>query len=158
MIDRHAAASTPVPTSLTQAPSLRARFGSAIYEGVLLFGVLFIFAYPYLALTHQIFPLPDLQRHLFQFYIFLVLGGYFVFFWCRSGQTLAMKTWHVRLVATGGQPPQPGRAALRYALAWLSFSAFLLGFLWALFDRDRQFLHDRILGTRLVTTREPPLH
>jgi len=27
------------------------------------------------------------------------------------------------------------------------------GYLWALFDRDRQFLHDRLAGTRVFTTR-----
>jgi uncharacterized RDD family membrane protein YckC len=138
------------PAASLPAPSLWTRFGSAIYDSVLLFGVIFIFSYLYLALTQQTYPQPAVQRHVFQLYLFLVLGGYFVFFWCRSGQTLAMKTWRVRLVMADGSPLKPARAALRYALAWLSFSALLLGFLWALIDRDRQFLHDRLLGTRLV--------
>ncbi len=43
-----------------------------------------------------------------------------------------------------------GRAALRYALAWPSLLVFGVGFLWAFVDRDRQFLHDRLAGTRIV--------
>ncbi len=143
------AAPPPLPPS---PAALWSRFGSAIYEGLLLFGVCFIFSYLYLALSQQSYPLPAAQRHLFQGYLFFVLGGYFVWFWCRSGQTLAMKTWQIRLVTQEGQLVSVRIATLRYGLAWLSLSAALLGYLWALFDRDRQFLHDRILGTRLVKT------
>ena len=35
--------------------------------------------------------------------MFVVLGIYFVWFWSR-GQTLAMKTWHIRLVDAQGRP------------------------------------------------------
>ncbi len=154
--------------------SLWSRFGSAIYEGLLLFGVYFIFSYLYLALTQQKDTPQELKSYVFQLYIFLVIGSYFLYFWCHGGQTLAMKTWQIRLVMTDGSSIKPARAALRYGLVylqicsvfllfglemlnrraellwWLSLVTFLLGSLWALFDRDRQFLHDRLLGTRLI--------
>jgi uncharacterized RDD family membrane protein YckC len=99
-----------------------------------------------------------------------VLFAYFSAFWLRSGQTLAMKTWRVRLVRTDGQQLTIGLVALRFALAglipvtaligywltrtnvwpWTWMFAASLGFVWALFDRDQQFLHDRIVGTRLI--------
>lgn len=128
------------------------RFSSAFYEALLLFGVCFIFSYLYLALTQQTYPLPDLQRHLFQGYMFAVIGLYFMFFWRKKGQTLAMKTWHIRLTMSDGSPVTTTTAALRYVLCWLSAAFFLLGYGWALFDREQQFLHDRILGTRLIHT------
>jgi len=45
------------------------------------------------------------------------------------------------------------RALHRYVLATLGLFALGLGFLWALVDRDRQFLHDRLAGTAIVDLR-----
>ena len=61
-----------------------------------------------------------------------------------------MQTWRMRLVRDGSLSVGVGRAALRYALAWPSLLVFGFGFFWAFFDRDRQFLHDRLAGTRIV--------
>lgn len=88
-------------------------------------------------------------------------GLYFVYQWRRSGQTLAMKTWRMQIVAKeDGQPPPTRRALLRYLLAWPSVLSGI-GLLWALFDRDRQFLHDRLAGTVVIcvqptTASSPP--
>ena len=84
-------------------------------------------------------------------HIFLVLGLYFLWYWRRGGQTLAMQTWKLRLVNADGQPVSVGQGWLRYALAWPSVCFFGVGLLWALLDRDRQFLHDRIADTQIVT-------
>lgn len=61
-----------------------------------------------------------------------------------------MKTWRLRLVASGGGHITPARAVFRYILAWMSFLPVGLGFFWAFADRDRQFLHDRLARTRIV--------
>ena len=68
----------------------------------------------------------------------------------RSVQTLAMKTWRIRLVNPDGAPLTFKQAVLRFFLALLGLLLAGAGFWWAWFDRDRQFLHDRIVGTRLV--------
>jgi uncharacterized RDD family membrane protein YckC len=91
-------------------------------------------------------------RILFQVYLIVVTGVYFVSFW-RWGQTLPMKTWRIRLIDTHGQPPSVARATLRYLLALPGLLLFGIGLLWALFDRDQQFLHDRLTGLRLVDSR-----
>jgi uncharacterized RDD family membrane protein YckC len=67
-----------------------------------------------------------------------------------TGQTLAMQTWKIRLSTPRGVPPTLAQLALRYALAWPSVIYLGAGLFWALFDRDRQFLHDRLAGTCLV--------
>ena len=61
-----------------------------------------------------------------------------------------MKTWRIRLLASSGTPVRPTQALLRYLLCWPSLGLCGIGVLWALVDRDRQFLHDRIAGTQLV--------
>jgi len=44
---------------------------------------------------------------------------------------------------------------LRFCLALAGLALAGAGFWWALFDRDRQFLHDRLLGTRLIRVPRP---
>lgn len=95
-------------------------------------------------------PVSGNMRHLFQLYLFLVLGVYFVASWSRGGRTLPMQTWKMRVVRGDGMSIGIGQAMLRYVLAWLSLLSLGAGFLWAFFDRDRQFLHDRLAGTRIV--------
>lgn len=120
-----------------------------LYESLLLVGVLalsFLTPNMVIGMLWQV-VLPGWAQWL---HVAIVLGIYFVWLWHRSGQTLAMKTWRIRIVAHDGAPPSVGRALVRYLLAWpavLSGTALL----WALLDRDRQFLHDRLAGTRIVS-------
>jgi uncharacterized RDD family membrane protein YckC len=79
-----------------------------------------------------------------------VLGAYFLWYWHRRGQTLAMQTWKLQLTSASGEPLSWPQLLLRYALAWPSILFYGIGLIWALFDRDRQFLHDRLAGTRII--------
>lgn len=130
------------------APSLSRRLACNLYESLLLFAVLFIAALPFVALT---LSLPDstglLLRKVFLWvYLFFIAGFYFTLFW-RKGQTLAMKTWGIRLVATDGKPATTAQVWLRYLLACVNLA--LLGWWVALLRQDRQFLQDHFAGTRL---------
>jgi uncharacterized RDD family membrane protein YckC len=89
-------------------------------------------------------------RLLYQAYYLAVAAAYFSWFWSHGRRTLAMKTWHLRLLTASGQPLTPIRALWRFLLAAVGLGAFGVGLLWAIFDRDRLFLHDRLAGTRLV--------
>ena len=132
----------PVP-----APFL-VRIAVMIYEALLVTAVVFVASFIIIPVVGEMRA--PWQRHLFQIYILGVLFAYFSAFWLRSGQTLAMKTWRIRLVDQAGGRISPKQAVLRFFLALLGLLLVGIGFWWALFDRDRQFLHDRILGTRLV--------
>ena len=134
-----------------RAASLARRLAAAVYDALLVVAVMFIATFPFLAFlgdaTH------GWRRHLLQAWIVFVIGAYFVWFWTRGGQTLPMKTWHIRLTRADGSPVNVARAIHRYAIALLGTAALGLGFLWALVDRDRQFLHDRLSGTVLADVR-----
>lgn len=153
------------------APSLRRRMACFVYEGVLLFGVVMCAGLVYSSLTQQRHALVGL--HGLQVVVFVVLGLYFAWFWSHGGQTVAMKTWHIRLVDRDGQPVTPARACARYLLSWLWFLPALA---WAYFadlrdgasiaaalgagvlvyaalsrlQAQRQYWHDVACGTRLV--------
>ena len=80
----------------------------------------------------------------------LVTGSYFVWQWLRGGQTLAMKAWRLRLERADGAGVRPGQAMLRFVIALTGTLLFGVTFLWGFLDRDRAFLHDRLIGTRIV--------
>ena len=133
---------------LPPAPSILRRLGSALYDSLLLIALIFIATWPFIAFfgdsTH------GWRRHLLQGWIVVVAGTYLVWFWTRSGQTLPMKTWGIRVVRADGAALGTARAIHRYVLALLGLAALGLGFAWALLDPERQFLHDRLAGTALV--------
>ncbi|EGI76370.1 RDD family protein [Hylemonella gracilis] len=169
------AAPSPSATSTTgsaQTPGLMRRMACWLYEGMLLFGVLFIAGYLFSTLTQQRHALTG--RHALMAFLFLVLGIYFTWFWSK-GQTLAMKTWHIRVTDLRGQALTQARALLRYLLSWSWFlpplaliapfhlgagetSVLMIGWIlvWALLARfhpRRQFWHDVLAGTQLVDAR-----
>lgn len=131
-------------------PGLLRRLACLLYESLLLFALLVVASFPVMPLV-QALPAPG-SRLVFQIYLLAVMGVYFVWCWRHGGQTLAMKTWRVQLVTVSGERLGLGRAWLRYGLAGLGLAGLGLGFFWALWDRDRQFLHDRLLGTRLMSS------
>lgn len=136
--------------SPADAPALGRRLLCALYDGLLLSAVLFVAAFPFVALTSTL-P-PTLAKPLLQGYLLLVAGTYFTLFW-HKGQTLAMKTWKLRLESREGGPPSWGQAWLRYALAGANIATLGLGWWSALLRADRQFLQDHWAGTRLTITR-----
>lgn len=138
------------PAIARRPAPIRRRLASMFYEGVLLTAVWITAGFLFLALHKDVTS--GAWRLAFQFYLVAVTGIYCVAFW-RWGQTLPMKTWRIRLVNEKGQPPGARRALLRYLLAIPSLCLLGMGLLWALADRDRQFLHDRLAGLWLVDVR-----
>ncbi|MBX3628447.1 MAG: RDD family protein [Nitrosomonas sp.] len=124
------------------------RFICLLYEALILLAVIFIASF----LFHLI--LRDTSAAYFQplyrSYLLIVMGYYFVWFWTHGGQTLAMQTWKIRVVTNDGQKLSSRIAIIRYLLAVTGILCFGIGFLWALIDREHQYLHDRLAGTRLV--------
>lgn len=161
-------------TTSFSTPGRWRRFACMMYEFILLFGVIFTASYLFDTLTQSRSGL-DL-RHGRQIVLFIALGIYFVLCW-RLGQTLPMKTWNIRLVDRQGRIPALRTLLLRYILIWplpllgalavwqtsrytgyastdllIVFTPFL-NFIWTWFDKDQQFLHDRLSGTRLIDAR-----
>lgn len=178
MSDSPAGADTDAPSANPvelQAPPLAKRMACWMYEGVLMFGVVFISGYLFSALTQTRHALDN--RHMQQGFLFVIFGIYFVWFWAK-GQTLAMKTWHIRITSTDGTPVTQIRALGRYLLVYLWFlpplltaqftsaqggalAVLVIGWvcIYALLSRfhaQGQFLHDALSGTRLVSAERKP--
>ena len=124
------------------------RLSSMLYEGLVVFAVLLIgFLLPQIVLNA--FGLVLAPRWLWRHVLGLLLL-YFVWCWLHGGQTLPMKTWKLQVVNANGSPLRPMQAVLRYLAAWPSILFFGVGIFWAVFDRDKQFLHDRIAGSCII--------
>ena len=121
-----------------------------LYEGMLLFGVLFLAGYLFSTLSQTRNALDN--RNALQAFIFVIFGIYFVWFWAK-GQTLAMKTWNIRVVGSNGKAISQLRALGRYALSWLWFLPPLIALSpFQRFHPQGQFWHDAMAGTRLITS------
>ena len=157
-------------------PTVKRRIISMVYEAFLLLSVEMLATALYMLVTGN--RQDPLFQHGRNAMLFLVALAYFVHFWTDSGHTLAMKTWRMKVVWPGSARLPLKIAVLRYFLAWGWFLpallvcsaaglhdkgqiaiALLIGMVaWALtafFDKDRQFLHDKLAGTRLVSMPKP---
>jgi uncharacterized RDD family membrane protein YckC len=167
---------TPAELDVLPAPRFWRRVSCCLYEQLVLLGVIaFTFLLPNLGLG-ILFGIA-LPSWLTFVYLYAVLGVYFVWYWTKSGQTLAMQTWRVRLIGKNGHNLTKKQASWRYVcgslwlipcvlLQWafhlekwqiieMLFAVSL--FIWPLsiyFDRknvlQRQSLPDRLAKTRLV--------
>lgn len=159
----------------TRVPGLRRRLACLAYEGVLLFGVIFLAALVYSVLTGQRHAL--IGRHGLGVVAFvLVPAVYFIGYWRKTGQTLPMQTWQIRLEAADGGPLGLGRATARFVAGWswlapplvLAATVGTTSLRWLLpvtavwialyavsskVHRSGQFWHDLACGTRLVDLR-----
>ncbi|MDQ3185769.1 MAG: RDD family protein [Pseudomonadota bacterium] len=129
-------------------PEFWRRLASMVYESLLLIAVLFIASFVFHLIFRDTGSL--FFRPAFQLYLLLVAGSYFTWFWTHGGQTLPMQTWKFRVISADGQQLTLKQAIARYLFAVIGIFFFGCGVLWALLDRERQFLHDRLAGTRIV--------
>ena len=158
------------------AAQLWRRLASLLYETLLVAALLLATSVGF----YIVFPglIDGALRALLQTCLAVVLTAYFLYCWCRSGQTLPMKAWKIRLADEHGQLPSAKLALTRLilatltlgsswagvavlwkrpqeALGWSLLAPGLVSLAWALVDRDRQFLHDRLAGTRIENVPNP---
>lgn len=131
-----------------KTPGLGRRLASMLYESLVVFAILLIgFLMPQIIFSGFGFSAPP---QFLWVHVIALLMFYFVWCWLHGGQTLPMKTWKLQVVNANGSPLRPMQAVLRYLAAWPSILFFGVGIFWAVFDRDKQFLHDRIAGSCII--------
>jgi uncharacterized RDD family membrane protein YckC len=128
--------------------SLLRRLGAILYDALLLLAVQFIATIPVL-LINRGHPVAAADP-VFQGYLLLVSFLFFGWFWTHGGQTLGMRAWRIRLQTKNGDSISWTQALLRFLAAIVSWLVLGLGFLWSLFDKERQTWHDRFSESVLV--------
>lgn len=82
----------------------------------------------------------------FQLYSLALFIGFYLYFWCKGGQTLGMRSWRVLLVQQDGRPVTLKQAAIRALTALLG-----LGNLWLLIRWGKGLaLQDQLSHTQMV--------
>lgn len=129
-------------------------FAACVYELLLLLALWMPCTWMFVSLFGD--ATSHYKRSFLQLFLWLITGAYFVWCWTKTGQTLATKTWKIKLVTQNLANQQnvnlnKRQAIIRYALASASILACGLGFIWALVDKDRLFLHDRLLKMHFIS-------
>ena len=127
--------------------SLLRRLGAILYDSLLIFALLMLVTTIFLIPRGGEAVEPYTVTH--QITSFAIIYAFFVGFWSRSGSTLGMQSWGLRVETADGEVPTFARASMRFFAAILSWTAVGLGFLWQLWDSEQLAWHDRLSGTRL---------
>lgn len=161
---------------IVETPTLKRRLICLVYEAFLVTAVVMLGLFLFLFASQKA-PAAVIEYGR-QLVLFVVAGAYFIWCWTGSGHTLAMKTWRIKLVKVGYAAVPFRAAAIRYLLSWFWLLpaivvcwrfqltgkaevaiAVVVGIIaWSLtafLDKDRQFLHDRLAGTRLISLPKP---
>jgi uncharacterized RDD family membrane protein YckC len=123
------------------------RFGAILYDTILVIALLLFASVPFVIFRAGEAVEPYTIGH--QVTLLLVVLAFFIGFWSRSGSTLGMLAWGLRVETPDGNTPSPTAASIRCAAAVLSWIPLGLGFFWQLWDREQMTWHDRLSGTRL---------
>lgn len=125
--------------------SLIKQFAAMLYDSLLIFAVLFLAAG--IALIFNQGEAIE-SNPLFNLYLLFILFTYYAFFWNKSGQTLGMRVWKIRIVSGLGGNPGWGASYLRLIAAMVSLLCFGLGYFWRLFKPYTW--HDKLSQTSII--------
>jgi uncharacterized RDD family membrane protein YckC len=140
---------------MTSAPSagFGRRLAALIYDAILLTALLMMFTAGALVFTHGaavVHATAGTWVYVYRAGLVLLIAGYYVLNWLRSGQTLGMRAWHLRAVADSGKPLTLKAAILRVVFGLLAWAPAALGVLWLYVDPERLAIQDRLSKTRIV--------
>jgi uncharacterized RDD family membrane protein YckC len=129
------------------------RFAALCYDAILLAALLVVFTSGAVFLNHKVAVESKTAgpwTYVYRTGLLVVIVGYYVINWIRSGQTLGMRAWHLRAVSDMGQQMTVGAALLRWMFGVVAWAPAALGVLWLYADRDRLAIHDRLSKTRVI--------
>jgi uncharacterized RDD family membrane protein YckC len=149
-------------SDLTQYPMLPRRLAAIVYDTLLVLPIIMVSVALSMGFRRLVSGgVEDLNQaalspHLVQFISLIAVLGFFSWFWLRSGQTLGMQAWRIKLVSQSGDPVTTSQAIRRALAAVLSAACLGMGYWWCLFDPKRRYWHDYLSGTQLILLEKPP--
>jgi uncharacterized RDD family membrane protein YckC len=129
------------------------RLAALVYDGFLLVALLMIFTAGALFFTHGAAVVPATAGgwvYAYRAGLVLVIAGYYVLNWLRSGQTLGMRAWRLRTVSDSGHTLSLSAAILRVCFGFIAWAPAALGVLWLYWDPEHLALHDRLSRSRVL--------
>lgn len=150
-----------MPESTQSLPSagLLRRLAALVYDVFLLFGLMVVPLFLLTAIrSHSTFSNESVTHDLppiapapvMWLYMVCIVGGFYGYFWHKTGQTLGMQAWRIRVDNCSGGRPNLRQCFIRGISGLISLGLFGIGFLWLLIDREHRAWHDRLSATRVV--------
>jgi uncharacterized RDD family membrane protein YckC len=144
--------------TLTPRAGLPRRLAALLYDGFLVAALWFFIGYAVLAIfgtdSNQVVDgvvQTDSAVSALTFALMLASSsGFYFWFWRRGGQTLGMISWRIKVVSLDGSALSLTQCLVRYCAAWPAFFLGGLGYLWHYLDPNRDALHDKLSGTKVV--------
>jgi len=118
-----------------------------LYDFMLIFAVLMAMSIPIYGFVVEENLLLKLSLQL---YFYSIRQFFFVWFWVNDGGTLGMKTWKIKIINNNGNNISYKQALIRFNVAIISLIIFGLGFMMAIFNKEKKCLHDIISKTILI--------
>ena len=147
------------PDQLMPATLLR-RFLAMFYDGILCIALTMTITMIYMSISHAVIGAEQYKAlnesgatsndPILTAVLLSSLFIFFAYFWTRTGQTLGMQVWHIRIQTPENSPISWKQALIRFIGAFLSASAFGLGYFWILFDKHGRTWQCILSNSRVV--------
>ena len=132
--------------SNTASASLLRRLGAILYDTFIVIALCFAVTAIWLYFVDTEYA----AGAAFQSTLFITIFGFFGLFWTRTGQTIGMMAWRIRIQSSEGTSISWMQALIRFMCATFSAGAFGLGYLWMLVNNEKLTLQDKISNTVVV--------
>lgn len=135
--------------STSNSPSLFRYLAVIIYDMFLLFGLL-LFITVIASFLNNGNP-PSSDNLVYRLFLLASIIFFYHYSWRKSGQTLGMKAWKVKLVTLDNKPISFGQSILRMTLGLANIVTICLGYFWKYTNTSRLTLMDVFSKTKLIT-------
>lgn len=132
-----------------QPANLTRRLGALLYDFLIIVALWMFAGFARLPFV-EADAMTDSAGPAFQSALFILTFGFFAFFWLRTGQTLGMQAWRIRVQNENGTAMSPTQALMRFLCAALSIVSLGLGYIWMLFSKNKVTWHDQFSDTVVV--------
>jgi uncharacterized RDD family membrane protein YckC len=123
------------------------RLMACIYELLILAAMAMLVTFVFISIFGS--AETGVKRLFLQLLLICSFGFYFVYSWLKSGQTLAMRAWRLKLVNESGEPFQLPQLIKRFIISVLLMPTGV-SLVWALVDKQHLFLHDKLAKTKVI--------
>lgn len=137
--------------SYTRPAGLIRRLGAMLYDFMIIVAVWMLLGFARLPfLPEGVDAMNDHAGPGFQSALFLVTFGFFTFFWRRTGQTIGMLAWRIRIQNSDGSPISLTQSLMRFLSGAFSLICLGLGHFWMLFSASKKTWPDSFSESEVV--------
>lgn len=131
--------------NLAYAPLTR-RLAAMVYDLLLVLALLFLFGFIGVAISGG----EANESQLFKLSVWVVPFIFYSYFWRKSGQSLGMLAWRLRIQTHQGTPISQLQVFLRLIAALVSWACLGLGYWWVLLDKQKRSWPDILSNSQTL--------